>query len=126
MSIKEKIKGTSYKGKITWTGDKMRMNPNIIKDLFKGPADKIVKHVNDLFQHPKVKNVSAIIMVGGFSECAIIQEAVKNNFSSRVRVIIPEDAGLAVVKGAVLFGHNPKAITARNAQCKYPCFFLIK
>jgi molecular chaperone DnaK (HSP70) len=57
-------------------------------------------------------------MVGGFSGCEILQKAVKDNFPDK-KVIIPEDAGLAVVKGAVYFGHVPQAISRRSAAYTY-------
>ena len=45
-------------------------------------------------------------MVGAFSDCPIIQDAVYKAFPDN-QIIIPEDAGLSVLKGAVLFGHRP-------------------
>ncbi|CAG2194320.1 unnamed protein product [Mytilus edulis] len=42
----------------------------------------------------------------------MLQEAIKSAFQSKT-VIIPEDAGLAVLKGAVQFGFNPKVIVLR-------------
>jgi molecular chaperone DnaK (HSP70) len=52
-------------------------------------------------------------MVGGFSESQMLQEHVKSTFPHKT-VIIPEDAGLAVLKGAVQFGFNPKVINPRT------------
>ena len=46
----------------------------------------------------------------------MLQEAVREAFSE-LKVIVPQDAGLAVLKGAVLYGHEPKTISAR--VCKY-------
>jgi activator of 2-hydroxyglutaryl-CoA dehydratase len=47
-------------------------------------------------------------MVGGFSECELVQDAIRDKIRSSITLIIPEEAGLAVLKGAVLFGHQPK------------------
>lgn len=52
-------------------------------------------------------------MVGGFSESPFMQAAFLNAFSDK-RVIVPEEAGLAVLKGAVMFGHEPCAILESN------------
>ncbi|XP_071124335.1 heat shock 70 kDa protein 12A-like [Mytilus edulis] len=46
-------------------------------------------------------------MVGGFSECELVQRAMKNEFPKK-KIIIPEEAGLAVLKGTVLYGYQPK------------------
>ena len=32
------------------------------------------------------------------------------------KVIIPEGAGMAVLKGAVIFGHDPSAISERKCR----------
>lgn len=48
-------------------------------------------------------------MVGGFSESPITLDVVKNAFPTK-RVIVPEEAGLAVLKGAVLFGHQSNSV----------------
>jgi hypothetical protein len=63
-------------------------------------------------------NLKMIVLVGGFSGCKIIQENIKSFFPSH-RVIVPEDAELAVLKGAVLFGHKPDYIVARIARYTY-------
>lgn len=44
-------------------------------------------------------------MVGGFSECEIVQDAIRKAFPE-CRVVVPHEAGLAVLIGAVLFGHK--------------------
>jgi molecular chaperone DnaK (HSP70) len=51
-------------------------------------------------------------MVGGFSESPIMQSAIKEAFSTK-KVIIPDEAGLAVLKGAVMYGHKPQTISVR-------------
>ena len=50
--------------------------------------------------------VSNIVMVGGLSECPMIQEAVYKAFPDN-QIIIPVNTDLSVLKGAVLFGHRP-------------------
>ena len=66
----------------------------------------------------KRSNFKMIVLVGGFSGCKIIQDNIKSFFPS-YRVIVPEDAELAVLKGAVLFGYKPDYIVARIARYTY-------
>lgn len=74
--------------------------------------------MQELLRHSNVIDVSSIILVGGFAESLMLQAAIKNAFKDKKKkVIVPRDAGLAVLKGAVLFGHQPKTISAR--VCKY-------
>jgi hypothetical protein len=103
---------------ITFTGDKLRVQPRQVEQMFEKTCDKIVSHLKDIFSKPKVSGTEAILMVGGFSESMMLQRYIRDNFPG-MRIIIPEDAGLAVLKGAVIFGHNPKAIVSRAAKYTY-------
>ncbi|XP_065923810.1 heat shock 70 kDa protein 12A-like [Magallana gigas] len=71
----------------------------------KGQAacDRIIKLLKTMFQSPKLIDVKKILMVGGFSESCIFQEALRDAFSN-CQVVVPEEAGLAVLRGAVLLG----------------------
>ena len=65
-----------------------------------------------------VEDVSMILLVGGYGESPLVQETFKNEFTN-LEIIIPQDCNLAVMKGAVLFGHNPMSITARILRFTY-------
>lgn len=62
--------------------------------------------------------MNRFLLVGGFSESPMVQHAIRTNFPGK-RLIIPQDAGLAVVKGAVLFGHRPTSIKSRIIKYSY-------
>ncbi|KAH3837932.1 hypothetical protein DPMN_111335 [Dreissena polymorpha] len=47
-----------------------------------------------------------------------LQEAIKKRFT-QLKIIVPPDAGLAVLKGAVIYGHSPMAITERVSKYTY-------
>lgn len=106
------------KDQITFTGDKLRVQPRQVENLFEESCNKIVTHLKDIFGKPEVSGTDTILMVGGFSESKMLQHYIKDNFPDK-KVIIPEDAGLAVMKGAVIFGHNPRAIMSRVTKLTY-------
>ena len=116
MDIKQAIAQSSFSGSMSVTGDKVRIEASVFKGLFSDAINSIVKHVKQLLREPSVQGTEAILMVGGFSESKMLQQAIKDNFP-RLKLIIPEEAGLVVLKGAVVFGHNPSAIGER--VCKY-------
>lgn len=120
MNSKSKIKDvlgrSNYKNKLTWTGDKIRMEADMVKTLFDGSCKYIVNHLKELFIHPAVKDVSSILLVGGFAESLMLQSAIRDAFKTKT-VIIPKEAGLAVLKGAVICGHEPEKISGR--VCRY-------
>ncbi|ELU03485.1 hypothetical protein CAPTEDRAFT_43069, partial [Capitella teleta] len=97
----------------------LTIDHDIIQDLFRKPVQGIVDHMRKLMRSPKLKNVSVILMVGGFSESPILQVAVKEAFGRKVKVLIPDDASLCVLYGAVAFGHNPNIVTSRIARMTY-------
>lgn len=116
--IKEAIEGSPYQGKISWSGDKLRIDAQVFKNFFKPCSDKIVSHIKDLLQQPNVQGTNIFLMVGGFSESAMIQDAIMKALP-KAKVIIPAEAGLTVLKGAVIFGHRPVAITSRVSKYTY-------
>ncbi|KAK3107037.1 hypothetical protein FSP39_005659 [Pinctada imbricata] len=73
------------------------------------------KTLEQVLRSPSEK-ITVILMVGGFSTSKIIVDAVKEAFPS-LRVVVPNESDLAVVKGAVIYGHAPLSIASR--VCKY-------
>ncbi|CAG2233352.1 unnamed protein product [Mytilus edulis] len=98
--------------------DKLRLAPDTATDLFAEPCAYIVSHLQKIFDDPKVKGTDTILMVGGFSESPLLQHEVKKAFPSKT-IIIPPDAGLAVLKGAVQFGFDQTVISTRVCKVTY-------
>ncbi|XP_063406077.1 heat shock 70 kDa protein 12A-like [Mytilus trossulus] len=112
------IKASPYKSRMKVRFDKLRMETDLIKNLFKEPSEKIIQLITDALNNKYTDLVSVILLVGGFSDCKIIQDEIKAKFP-KMRVIVPEEAGLAVLKGAVLFGHRPEQIVSRIVRYTY-------
>lgn len=65
-------------------------------------------------------NVSCIFLVGGFGSSNYLFQRVHEAFDSRVKQILcPPRAAMAVVRGAVYFGLNPRVITSRVSRRTY-------
>ena len=90
---------------------------DVIQNIFKKSVQGIVDYVTTLLQDSHLADVSQILMVGGYSESAILQSAIRSAFKGRV--LVPADASLCVLKGAVAFGHNPTIVTSRVARKTY-------
>jgi hypothetical protein len=117
LSIKDKIMSSPLNGQVTYGNGKIRVDAKIAQSFFKQSVDSILQHLASLLRRRLNKECTAIVMVGGFSESSILQDAVKCAFGRKYNVIIPDGAGLAVLKGAVIFGHQPSTISERI--CKY-------
>ncbi|XP_032921605.1 heat shock 70 kDa protein 12A [Catharus ustulatus] len=105
---------------VKWSSQGMlRMSPDAMNALFKPTIDQIVQHLSEVFDKPEVTNVKFLFLVGGFAESPLLQQAVQSTFGSRCRVIIPQDVGLTILKGAVLFGLDPAVIKVRRSPLTY-------
>ena len=54
-----------------------------MKRLFKPVLDGIVNHLTSLLQNPCLKELQFFFLVGGFAQSALLQSAIKEQFSSR-------------------------------------------
>lgn len=107
---------------ITFVADKMRMAEGLVERLFRKVTDNIVRHIKRILTSTDAgKKVSLILMVGGFSESPFVQQVMRSEISdkSKVKILIPRDAGIAVLNGAVVFGRIPEAITTRVVRYTY-------
>ncbi|XP_076117417.1 heat shock 70 kDa protein 12A-like [Mytilus galloprovincialis] len=100
-----------YGQAVSYSNQKLHISPDTFRDLFQSTTEALINHLERMFRDDKLSDLDNLIMVGGFSECELIQHRMKEKFGKHKKIIIPEEAGLAVLKGAVLFGHQPIAIT---------------
>lgn len=120
--VLEIIKGANfpYKDKIGMVADKLEIDAEILNKLFDPVVEEIVEHIREILSKDAAAGVSIILMVGGFSESAFVQDKIKENFASKdCRVLIPPETALTVVKGATLFGHHPNVIASRITRYTY-------
>ena len=101
------------------TNEYICLSSKVMKGLFKPVLDCIKEHLTTVLRRPRLSKVETMLLVGGFSDSALLQEELRNEFSKRYRVLVPRDAVTAVLKGAVLFGKNPAKITERVVGATY-------
>lgn len=120
--FKTLVKEARRDKQISFVGDKVKFDAGLMKELFKKTTDKVVGHMKTILEkQPCGKKVSLILMVGGFSESTYIQDVIKKGFHEKggKRVLIPKEAGISVVQGAVVFGRQPGNITSRVLRYTY-------
>lgn len=116
--FKDLLADSSISKDVSLTAGKLRFKVDFAKQLFTSVTDQIVEYIRVILLQPEVEGVQRFLLVGGFSESPMVQHAIKTNFPEK-RLIIPQEAGLAVLKGAVLFGHRPKTIKSRIIKYSY-------
>lgn len=97
---------------ISLKADKMRFDVDLIKKLFESTIQEIIKLIGEILERQTARDVPTFLMVGGFSECVPVQDAIQKKFKEK-NIVIPDEAGITILKGAVLFGHKPDYITSR-------------
>ncbi|XP_053399339.1 heat shock 70 kDa protein 12A-like isoform X2 [Mercenaria mercenaria] len=116
-TIKDRILLSEYRDQVWYQSGKLRVDADVTRTFFQKSVDSIITHISSLTEKQSARNYEAILMVGGFSESKVLQDVIRNKFGDGMKIIIPEGAGLAVLKGAVIFGHRPSTIAERI--CKY-------
>lgn len=113
------INNSKFKDQITLRFDKIRMKLKLFETFYHPACNGIVKHLKELFQSPKVKDVNKILMIGGLSESYILQDAIQTAFPY-CQVFVPKEASLAVLRGAVVFSaYYPRFTFTRHAKYTY-------
>ncbi|XP_063447158.1 heat shock 70 kDa protein 12A-like [Mytilus trossulus] len=98
--------------------DKLSIAGSLVETFFSETIRNIIDEVVSILKHERCSDVSAIMMAGGFSEADTLQHAIKKQFQS-LEVFIPTDGSLSVLKGAVLYGHNPNVVSSRVCYYNY-------
>ena len=105
---------------IKWSSQGMlRLSPSAMHALFEPVMKDIVRHVTELLRKPELDLVKFMFLVGGFAESPLLQNEIRKAFSSYLRVIIPQDCGLTILKGAVMFGLDPTVVRVRRSALTY-------
>ena len=94
--IKKMVKEYKSSG-VSFDNGMLRLDGNVVMSLFKPVTDDIVKHIQDLLKQPKLKDVEYLFCVGGFNDSKFLQEVLQEAFGKRFKILIPEEASLAVV-----------------------------
>ncbi|XP_061169450.1 heat shock 70 kDa protein 12B-like [Saccostrea echinata] len=116
--IKDLTKAQGFEKDVTWKRDKIFIEHKNYKEFYNHVIDKIVFKVEEILVSKEAKGTDVILMVGGFSESDLLQKRIRESFPA-CKVIIPPECGLAVLKGAVIFGFDPNMIAARVVKYTY-------
>ena len=95
----------------------------LMTSFFKPLFDNIKTKVKQLIDQAEQKSspVNFIFMVGGFSESPFLKAEIKKNFEEvyNINVLVPRRPQVSVIRGACMFGLNPRSITSRISKMTY-------
>ncbi|WAR18034.1 HS12A-like protein [Mya arenaria] len=81
-------------------------------------ADVIIEKLKEILSSCPLDNITTLLLVGGYSESPYVRERIKQELP-KLSTVIVEDGRLAVTKGAVMMGRNPRNIIQRRARFTY-------
>ena len=121
VSVQQAIKAYAgeHNNEVKFSSGKLVLTSPVVNSLFADALAQINDHIENLLRKPKMKDLKYIFLVGGFAESTRLQNSLKSQFCDRVNVLVPEEASLAVVRGAVAFGHDPSSICQRICRFTY-------
>ncbi|XP_018590086.2 heat shock protein family A (Hsp70) member 12A.3 [Scleropages formosus] len=103
---------------VFWLDGTFKVTYSKLRSFFEESVQKVTILIQNITSNPEI-NVEFILLVGGYASCKILQKKIREHFSSRCKVLCPVDAQLAIVKGAVLFGNDPKIMASRVSALTY-------
>lgn len=107
-SIEKAVQKTIMKGHMEFKLDKCKMAPEIFQSLFTDAAKHIVNYMKEelLSRFP---DAEYIILIGEFAQSPILQDIIKASFPTK-NILIPQEARMTAIKGAVCLGQKPVAL----------------
>lgn len=99
--IPEALQSTSYGNDVTFSNHKLFISNSVFNTFFQNAINNISKFIEKILTKTGTKD---IIIIGRFADCKLVKDSLLEKFKT-YRIIIPPEAGLASLKGAVYFGH---------------------
>lgn len=108
-----------YRDKVKVGDNKLHIEPSLCYDLFRATCAQIARSIKTVLA--SAKGCSILILVGGMASSTIVQEMLKDELDKTniKHIIVPPEPELAVLKGAVMFGHQPRSIFQRVIRYTY-------
>ncbi|XP_052233294.1 heat shock 70 kDa protein 12A-like [Dreissena polymorpha] len=106
-----------YKGHVKYTTNRFVIDAVVSNEFFRAITKEMAKVINHSLTALKTsKDIHILVLTGGFAESAVVQEIMHQELvgkSQIKQIIVPPDADVAVLKGAVIYGNNPSGISCR-------------
>ena len=104
--------------RLTQVGQDLRIQYSKMDDFFKPVVEKMLGCISQTLKDVEEK-LDTIYLVGGFGGSKYIYMRISEQLGSQYRYITPAEPDFAVIRGAVLFRHNPDIVYARKADATY-------
>ncbi|XP_022296917.2 heat shock 70 kDa protein 12A-like [Crassostrea virginica] len=111
---------SQYAGKVDVKGKKLRVDKDVVESFFRKCLENTINHIENILEKPAAIGSEYIILVGGLAESEFMKTEIRKRFETLpMTVLVPDEPWLAVIRGAVMFGHRPSVVQSRIAQFTY-------
>ena len=113
-----KDKSYKYKDRVKVVSDKLSVDMEILYGMFERTTQEVVKNINDLMKTKITRGTCIIALVGGFAENEFVKTYINEKIHSYKKwcIYVPENPGLAVMKGGVIYGETRAQAQAREVK----------
>lgn len=111
------------KDRVEFEFGKLIFKGEILRDMMKSSLEEIIGYVTRVANEVKAlgRRIHAVLLVGGFASSDFMNDEMKKIIQERLGIAVqrPTHCELAVLRGAVLYGHNETILTARVVRMTY-------
>lgn len=121
-SMESIVQKSVYRDKVKVVDNKFQIDYNVFQEFFRAACSEIGRTIRNVLTEPSAKNCSILILVGGMAFSTVAQDIIRQELEGKTniqRIIVPPEPDLAVLKGAVMFGHQPRCIFQRVIRYTY-------
>ena len=106
-----------YQGRVKYANHRLKIDAVVSNEFFRAITSEIAKLINHSLTILKTaKDITILVLTGGFAESEVVQEIMHQELVGKTQIkqiIVPPDPDIAVLKGAVMYGHNPGFVSCR-------------
>lgn len=117
-TIIKRVKESRFSKILSATKTRLVMTSELFESFYEEPVKQSISLIDQTLKNIKSGKLKAILMVGGFSQSTLLQEAVKSVFPKQ-HVMVPIESSASILKGAVIYGHHPMSISERILKYTY-------
>jgi len=104
--------------RIELSGVDLRIKYSKMEEFFKPVVSGILQCIAKAMENLE-ERIKMVYLVGGFGGCPYLYKAVTEHFGNKYTYVTPAEFYFPVVRGAVLFCHNPDIVHAQIADATY-------
>lgn len=113
----------SSKDKVEFEFGRLVFKGEILRQMMNSSIEEIIGYITEIADDVKAlgRRIHAVILVGGFASSNFMNDEMRAIIQNRLGIEVkrPMHCELAVLRGAVLFGHNENILTARVVRMTY-------